>query len=172
MQQYKILERGFESYTGHIGPIEFVDGVTVSEVDELALMRISGAMRVVNVETEEQVGLTSKLLAGKDDRAEVRAPLPREIAQAKTEDRPVAEAKSEEPTKVEEPAKVEESAKEEKTEEPAKVEPLVVYSREELEAIADRAGITGLREIAADFGVKNTSIRGLIEEILKAQDVK
>lgn len=44
------------------------------------------------------------------------------------------------------------------------------YTREELEEIADRRGITGLRDIAAPYGVKGRSITELINEILQAQN--
>lgn len=43
------------------------------------------------------------------------------------------------------------------------------YTRDELEALADRRGITGLREIAAPYGVKGRSINELIGEILDMQ---
>ena len=43
------------------------------------------------------------------------------------------------------------------------------YTREELEALADRRGITGLREIAAPYNIKGRSINELIGEILEAQ---
>ena len=41
-------------------------------------------------------------------------------------------------------------------------------SREELEAVADDGGISGLRAIAEPLGVKSNSIDGLIDAILKA----
>jgi hypothetical protein len=54
--------------------------------------------------------------------------------------------------------------------EPVKTEtPTLKYSREALEAVADEKGINGLRPIGDEFGVKSTSIAGLIQSILKAQ---
>lgn len=44
------------------------------------------------------------------------------------------------------------------------------YTRKQLEAVADKSGTVGLREIAETLKVKGTSIVGLIETILKAQD--
>lgn len=44
-----------------------------------------------------------------------------------------------------------------------------LLTREELEIIADKNGIKGLREIAEGYDVKGTSITELIEEILTAQ---
>jgi hypothetical protein len=43
------------------------------------------------------------------------------------------------------------------------------YTRDELEAIADRRGITGLRDIAMPYGIKGRSINELIGEILDMQ---
>ena len=45
-----------------------------------------------------------------------------------------------------------------------------VYSREELEAIADKDGIQGLRDIGNPLNVKATAIDKLIEMILLAQE--
>jgi hypothetical protein len=42
------------------------------------------------------------------------------------------------------------------------------FTEAELEAIADKKGITGLREAAEPFGIKSNSIRGLIDAMLKA----
>lgn len=45
-------------------------------------------------------------------------------------------------------------------------EPSKQWTLEELEAVADDHGIAGLRAIGEEIGVKNVSIKGLIEEIL------
>jgi hypothetical protein len=44
----------------------------------------------------------------------------------------------------------------------------VSYTEEQLAAIADDKGITGLRDIADPLGIKGNSIRGLIDAIVKA----
>lgn len=44
-----------------------------------------------------------------------------------------------------------------------------IYTRDELEAVADEKGISGLREIGAQYDAKSTSIEGLIEKIISAQ---
>lgn len=43
-----------------------------------------------------------------------------------------------------------------------------VWNEAELAAIADEKGIGGLREIAEPLSIKNNSIRGLIDAIIKA----
>lgn len=47
--------------------------------------------------------------------------------------------------------------------------PAPAYTREELEKIADKDGIAGLRDIAAKFGVKGRGIVELIDEIMAKQ---
>jgi hypothetical protein len=43
------------------------------------------------------------------------------------------------------------------------------YTREQLEAIADKGGIKAIRKVGDEFGVKGVSIGGMIDEILQAQ---
>lgn len=61
------------------------------------------------------------------------------------------------------PRGVAQSVKAEKTEEKAR------HTREELEEIADKQGISGLRAIADPLGVKGRGIAELISEILAAE---
>lgn len=46
----------------------------------------------------------------------------------------------------------------------------VKFTREDLEAIADKQGVKGLREIASPMGIKASSVAELIAGILKAQE--
>ena len=48
-------------------------------------------------------------------------------------------------------------------------EKVMKYTREQLEQTADEQGITGLRRIADEFGLKGKSIPGLIEAILQKE---
>ena len=45
------------------------------------------------------------------------------------------------------------------------------HTRENLEVIADKFGISGIREISEPLGLKGTSIRGLIDQILSGKTV-
>lgn len=49
-----------------------------------------------------------------------------------------------------------------------KHEAKVLYTEEQLASVADAKGISGLREIADQLGIKGTSIRALIDTILKS----
>lgn len=44
------------------------------------------------------------------------------------------------------------------------------FTTEELEAIADKSGIGGLRELAEKYDIKSNSIRGLIDALMKVQE--
>ena len=52
---------------------------------------------------------------------------------------------------------------------PEEAEPVEKYSREQLEAIADKDGIAGLRQVGERLNVRDKSIVGLIDGILRAQ---
>lgn len=56
---------------------------------------------------------------------------------------------------------------EEEKKDDAPIVPAGMYTREDLESIADKKGINGLREIAEPMGVKGTSIAKLIDSILE-----
>lgn len=139
----RIDEQGFDKYNGDIGGIEFVDGVSVHELSDREVMRLSASMRVVELESGKQQGTSVTLAESRDLEAEVVEKLP--IA----EPEPVVE--------VQKPVVSEEVAN------------LGKYTREGLEAIADKQGVAGLREIANNFEVKGRSIVELVDGILKAQ---
>ena len=52
----------------------------------------------------------------------------------------------------------------------AKTPKVKIYTKEELEKIADEKGISGLRDIAVQFGVTSNSISSLIYKILDRQE--
>ena len=142
----RIDEVGYENYTGQLGMVDFVDGVSVNEVSQSELNRMAVVIRVVNVESEEQVGSLVDMQKNNDytfpvEEMLVNIPEPEQ-----------APADSQTPT--------DDTAGK------------TIYSREQLEALADKEGIAGLREVAETFGVKGTSIVGLIQEILDAQALK
>lgn len=142
----RIDEVGYENYTGQLGMVDFVDGVSVNEVSQSELNRMAVVIRVVNVESEEQVGSLVDMQKNNDytfpvEEVLVNIPEPEQ-----------APADSQAPA--------DDTAGK------------AIYSREQLEALADKEGIAGLREVAETFGVKGTSIVGLIQEILDAQALK
>jgi len=143
----KIVESGYEGFTGMFGVVEFVDAVSVNEVSSAEANLLASIIKVVDAET----GLETGNLA----------------SEALTRDKPVVV------TQYLTQADIDAGIEETNPSVAAVATPVIVgektYTQEELEGVADKEGIAGLREIGDALGVKNTSIAGLIEGILAAQ---
>jgi len=139
----RITEPGFQKLTGPIAEVMFEDGVSVNDVTEDQALRISAAMRCETLE-----GINPSAAAVLLRSLENRAPVVVEMDRGDVPHAVVEVAKPVE-KKVQEPANA--------------------WTREQLEAVADKSGIKGLREIAVTFGVKATSIKELIDEVLAEQ---
>ena len=131
MPVLKIAQKGFENFSGYMGDVEFVDGVSVEAVSMAECRRLGCIMSVETLDGQNP----STTQLWEDMRYQ---PL--------TQPR----AKAEEPEATPE----------------VSGEKTMRYSREDLEQIADERGISGLREVAAEFGVKGRSINELIEELV------
>lgn len=141
----KITEQGWEGFNGELGMVAFEDGVSIRDVTPIEANIISGAMRVVAVETGESVGALC-LDADAMNR-------PAHTTSLKT----LAEILAEREAGVKVLAQIM-APNESKT-----------YTKEELEGVADKSGIAGLREIGDAMDVKSASISGLIDAILAKQ---
>lgn len=145
-RKIRIVQPGWETFTGHFGPTEFVDGVSVDVVDPVFIDRCAAEIKVVDFETEEPVGAQVRLIE--------TACIPLDVLDTLPTATP-ADLKSKAPA----PAPVvvdEEDARE--------------WSEEDLMALADDKGIKGLREIGDPMGAKGRSIPELIDSVLKVQD--
>ncbi|MPS48545.1 hypothetical protein [Methylobacillus sp.] len=136
-------ESSYHKFTGSLGLLQFVDGVSVNEVSKGELDRIACGTTLVDDETGWQIGPL--------------APKPPEGLF----DKPVAPEAPAAPITPVEPAAP--------TEPKSFVPDFKIYTLEELSEVADKKGIAGLRAIAEPFGVKNASIKGLIDEFLQDQ---
>ena len=138
----RLTEPGFATYTGQMGVVDFVDGLSIGDVLTIDGIRISAA---IGAEWED--GSASNV--GEMYLSAMDVP-----AHVGTQDfKPVA-------------------APEPEPERPIKgsldlAPPAEQYTRESLAAVADKSGIAGLREIADKLGIKGMSINGLIDSILK-----
>jgi hypothetical protein len=122
----KMVQPGYEQFTGNFGGIEFVDGVSVADVAPMVATRIANVVRVENVEGGANPSASQAALDSYSRPMELRP-----------QDTPA-------------PA-------------PQK------YTEADLEAIASKEGIKGLRKISDPLGVKSNGIGDLIGLILKAQ---
>lgn len=145
----KIVEPGWDTYTGPLGLVHFENAVSTSDISRQEALRIGAMLRVVEInEDGEDIGTVNpahEVLLHQTVAAPVVPESPREAEPALAPaPQPVAE-------------------------EPAPPAIVKIYSKEELFEIASKEGINGIRKIGEPLGVKNNSIKGLIAEILAAQ---
>lgn len=146
MKKLKITSPQWANYTGSLGIVHFTNGVSDGLVPENVRRRLSIGMDMVEIDedgNEENNSATYKLLHVATIRASVTEPLTRQTEAEKTrENLAISLAAGKQPT---------------------------FYTKEHLEAIADKDGINGLRDIAKIWDVKHRSIPMLISMILDAQ---
>lgn len=145
----KIAQKGWETFSGYLEGVKFEDGISLESISLHTAERLGCSMKIVDAETDEPVSSSNRILQARDQSvapgrltmtmAEYKASLETEEAPAPTE----------EPEPAPEPVK-----------KPS-------YTREQLEAIADNGGITGLREFAKDFNVNGRSIPGIIDALME-----
>lgn len=142
----KIIEAGYENFSGMFGTVAFDKGVSIDHVSHVEINLIASLIKVVDAETEAETGNLATEAAAWNKTADViYYPTMADI-----------EAGREVPPTI---SPVQEAQKQE----------VKLYTQEELEEIADKKGIAGLREIADPLGVKGTSIVKLIEGIIATQ---
>lgn len=138
----KIIEEGYGAFTGFFGTVEFIDGVSVDVTKQEARL-MSAVIRVVDADTGKEIGALADFANNQETTVNV-ATLP---TLEELEKSGQVQPKAEEAVKKETPA----------------------FSKEDLEAIADKGGISALRKVADQFDVRGTSINKLITGILLAQ---
>lgn len=138
----KIDLPAFALFNGKMGGVPFVDGVSARPVTDKEARKIGINVRIVDVETGEQVGVRKAADYGGIPAA------PLTVADHKTE-------------VVEQPVYVNPTVVAET--------PTQKYTKDELETIAGEDGIKGIRDIAKIYDVKGVQIAQLITGILAAQ---
>lgn len=149
----KIVEAGYQGYTGFLGSFEFEDAVSVCDLAPRDINRLSVNISIVNAEDNSAIGTLS------DFEENLRASFPIETPESSG----VKFASVGDVIETDDASPVPDTVTASEIVEPTK------YTRVNLEALADKEGIAGLRTIADTFGVKGTSITGLIEQIINAQ---
>lgn len=156
--QVKITDPGFAGFTGHFGTVWFQDGVSeqissaeaerlgcIVKCETLDGVNPSATQRMVDIQNKN---LDELLASGKGvvgaDRAAVQIPEANQTV-AKTEDAG-GETKP-------------------------GVKPDLNFTRADLEALADKEGIAGLRNIGSQHGVKGRSIAEIIDELMQIQAI-
>lgn len=160
----KITQPGWEKFNDFMYGVPFKDGVSQDHLTHWQAMQLGAMLPIVEVnEAGEELGPVNpahEIVQTRGVSAEVVEPM-KTAAQIEAEQAP-------------EPAQEDEGEAQSEGEgdpAPDEQEPTPkVWTQEELEEIASQKGISGLREIATPMGVKDNSIRGLIREILAAQN--
>lgn len=144
MNRMKITQEGWAGFTGNIGQVEFVDGVSTEAWNNTFIDRVACSVAVVDADSDEPLGIQHRMIAAKSVRMEVVEEMPNPTDEEIAAD---LAAEAELPP----------------------VETEKFHTAEELEAIADADGIAGLRVIGAKLRVKGRAIPELIGDILKAE---
>lgn len=175
----KITEPGWAGFSDMLGTTQFENGVSVDSVSAQEALRLGAILRIEEVnengDSMGQVGATVEMVHNRFVPAEIEAPILRG-----EDEQPAAVEETPEPVEIEGDAPsgevdaleangLETQAPDSQDTPAASVK---VWTREELEAIADAEGIKGLREVGTPMGAKNTSISKLIDEILAVQAAK
>jgi hypothetical protein len=137
----KIVEKGFETYNGIIEGVEFKDGVSQESMSQFSAERVGAFMKVVDAEGDhEPLGLGYRMANARTSGGQAPRPPMERIVRTKTG----------------------------KKKEPVKTEKKVHYdfTKDELEAVADKGGITDLRKIADQYDVRGRSIAEIIESLM------
>jgi hypothetical protein len=146
MMKLKVATDRMKGYTGVLGPVRFTDGVSDEYLPRHIRDRMAAAMPFLEVDqngNEQPAGAQNRSLREAGVQLSV-GPLKRQSE---------ADKSAEVATNAILVAKVP-----------------VVMTKEELEAVAEKDGIKGLREIGKKWAVKHRNISVLIDMILDAQD--
>lgn len=135
------LQGGFETYTGQMGVVDFVDGLSTGDVLPIDAIRIGAAIGAV-WEDGQPANIGAMYLNNMDAPAHVGM----DEKTRHLEDAVVAPK--------EQSSELEESPTQDES-----------YTEEELAQVADKQGISGLRKIAESFAIEGSSIVGLMKSI-------
>lgn len=134
----KITQPGWENYTGELGGAQFVNGVSVDELDSRQINRIGANLRIETMDGEQ---LTPHTHVFQEQAVEQSAVHEDSVVESDGPEVVVIGAQG-------------------------VVTAEGVYTREQLEALADKGGIAEIRKVSDLLGVKGKSISSLINGIL------
>jgi hypothetical protein len=143
----KITQPGWEGFTGDLGVTAFKDGVSVEPVNRRHIAIIGASLSLVSVDEDGVEGENPALQHQMLTNGSMSLPAPTLTALPRATEAEVSKAAP-------------------KSADPAAV---VFHSKENLETIAEKKGIAGLREIMDPLGVKASSINKAIQVILKEE---
>jgi len=149
----KITQKGYETFTGLMGVTFFENAVSVGDVSAKEAFALSALLTVVDAETGEDIGAIAQERAVWDCANVLQPEKLKSLAELQGDNQGGDGEEGDQGTQGGNGGG----------------EPKPTYTREDLEAVADKDGIAGLRKIGDPIGAKGTSIAKLIDEILQAQ---
>jgi len=147
MKKLKIVAPEWVNYTGSLGMVHFTNGLSDQFIADHIRRRLSIGMAMVEIDAdgnEEPASPTHKMITAAAIRADVSEPLNRQSDSDKAHELLGAALDVDANTPI--------------------------HTKGQLEKIADKEGIKGLRDIADRWHVKSRSIPDLINAILDAQE--
>ena len=168
MAKIKLCGVGMEAFNGYMGSVLFENGVSVEDAAP-AQIRLLGALTTIMIldgDKEYQGGMAANMAANIKTGFDTKPTwlTPEETAALDAEKKVEA---------FENPEGMKAAVEGDEFKDLMNLDPVErdvkLYSREELEAIADEKGIRGLREIGDKINVRGNAIVTMIEAILKAQ---
>lgn len=140
MPTVKIVEKGFETYNGIIEGVQFENGVSAEPMSQFSAERVGAFMKIVNADSDEPLGLGYRMANTRSQGSAPRPPLER-IVRTKT---------GKEKTSIKKQAK----------------QVSYDFTKAQLEDVADKEGINGLRKVADQYDVRGRSIAEIIDSLI------
>lgn len=156
----RIIEPGFENYTGDLGDMWFENGVSSDVVSVREAERLACLMAVVVEGSGENPSATQRMVNERTFTIEEmeRASKVRASNQAKIDDiKQQAEEKAEK--------EIEKVLKQDQ-----QIPVDYDYTYESLSEIADKSGLKGLRDFAEPYGVRGKSVKHIIDSLLATKE--
>lgn len=72
----RIDKAGWETFSGQLGLVPFKDGVSTRPLTDIEMRQIGASIRIVRLESNEQVGPAVAMVDARSVSAEVKTPLP------------------------------------------------------------------------------------------------
>lgn len=127
----RIVEPGWAGFSGHLGMVEFADGVSVEDIGRGDAAALAAIVLIEDISTDKSPSAAQLIIDSNAHQMPVEAVVSAPATPAPASDK--------------------------------------VYTREELEDIADKGGIKALRELAEPMGLKDNSIVQLIDKVISYQ---
>ena len=170
----KITQKGWATYSDVLGTVQFKDAVSQGDISRREALALGAFVSVVEIDEDgNELGPVSPahdvLMASKVSGYVERSTNLMDRVTNRPSDHPEIENMTDDPSLSAPLAEARRAQAIAEGRHQSSLPARQVVSQSDLEALASAKGITGLREIAEPMGLKGTSIKGLIAEIMKAQ---